>query len=353
MGVVQSKKKETQTNSTSSKKYLDDSRKKTSIYSADGVPRSSTPISSSNTTSNTPNNKYNVAPSKMSTGSNADIDYYGEPSLQTIHHSNSFYLPKDWDMQEYQYNLHFALKTLHGGNVTPAVAPKLKNGARVVQMGSCSGPWIMDMATQYPDCFFTAVEVIPDSLQALPTLPNIAFDREPYHKGLNFPDGSVDFVHLRSMGFCIGLDKWAFLMKEVYRILKPDGLVRIEEIDHNPKGTVMIESFIETLRQIMAEHNQDYDMAVKYGKILPEYGFQVVETRKRRVNHASDGKVSEDLLVTLLNGFDHLSPILGPRLGLAPEDYRHRIEMICAECVRVNANMDWYSYVAKKAYIQA
>lgn len=130
MGVVQSKKKEvkayankytssflqnnstsasstqTQTNSTSSKKYLDDSRKKTSIYSADGVPRSSTPISSSNTTSNTPNNKYNVAPSKMSTGSNADIDYYGEPSLQTIHHSNSFYLPKDWDMQEYQYNVN-------------------------------------------------------------------------------------------------------------------------------------------------------------------------------------------------------------------------------------------------------
>lgn len=95
------------------------------------------------------------------------------------------------------------------------------------------------MATQYPDCFFTAVEVIPDSLQALPTLPNIAFDREPYHKGLNFPDGSVDFVHLRSMGFCIGLDKWAFLMKEVYRILKPDGLVRIEEIDHNVSFTLI------------------------------------------------------------------------------------------------------------------
>lgn len=161
MGVVQSKKKEvkayankytssflpsnstsasstqTQTNNTSSKKYLDDSRKKSSIYSADGVPRSSTPISSSNTTSNTPSNKYNVAPSKMSTSSNNDdVDYYGEPTLQTVHHSNSFYLPKDWDMQEYQYNvtfpfsfetsleinfylyclqLHFALKTLHGG----------------------------------------------------------------------------------------------------------------------------------------------------------------------------------------------------------------------------------------------
>jgi hypothetical protein len=30
------------------------------------------------------------------------------------------------------------------------------------------------MATQYPECHFTAVEVIPGSLQALPSLPNIS-----------------------------------------------------------------------------------------------------------------------------------------------------------------------------------
>lgn len=54
------------------------------------------------------------------------------------------------------------------------------------------------------------------------------------------------------------------------------------------------------------------------------------------------------MLIAILNGFDRVSPILAPRLGLNGEDYRHRIEMICSECVRVNANIDWYSYVAKK-----
>lgn len=89
------------------------------------------------------------------------------------------------------------------------------------------------MATQYPDCFFTAVEILPNSLQALPALPNIAFDREPYQKGLNFPDASIDVVHLRSMGYCVSLNNWKNLMKEVHRILKPDGVIRLEEIDHS------------------------------------------------------------------------------------------------------------------------
>lgn len=89
------------------------------------------------------------------------------------------------------------------------------------------------MATQYPECHFTAVEVIPDSLQALPSLPNVNFVRDrPYHKGLDFPDNSIDYIHLRSMGLSIGLDKWPQLFQEARRILKPDGVIRIEEISH-------------------------------------------------------------------------------------------------------------------------
>lgn len=89
------------------------------------------------------------------------------------------------------------------------------------------------MATQFPQCTFTAVEVIPGSLQALPSLPNIEFQRDTdFKEGLNFEDGSIDYIHFRSMGINIGIDKWPNLYKEVRRILKPDGIIRIEEI-HN------------------------------------------------------------------------------------------------------------------------
>lgn len=42
------------------------------------------------------------------------------------------------------------------------------------------------------------------------------------------------------------------------------------------------------------------------------------------------------------------APAIIPKLGLDLEDYRHRIETICTECVRKNAYMEWYSWVAKK-----
>lgn len=62
-----------------------------------------------------------------------------------------------------------------------------------------------------------------------------------------------------------------------------------------------------------------------------------------------EDKLSEDLVIVILNGFEDLSSVLAPRLGLDVEDYRHRVEMICAQCVRNNTHMDWYSWVAKVA----
>jgi hypothetical protein len=49
-----------------------------------------------------------------------------------------------------------------------------------------------------------------------------------------------------------------------------------------------------------------------------------------------------------LNSFGDLKQVLAPKMGLDYEDYHHRVEMICAQCVKINASMDWYSYVARK-----
>lgn len=37
------------------------------------------------------------------------------------------------------------------------------------------------------------------------------------------------------------------------------------------------------MRQILADHNQDYDIAPKHGAILQENGFQVLESKKKTV----------------------------------------------------------------------
>lgn len=53
-------------------------------------------------------------------------------------------------------------------------------------------------------------------------------------------------------------------------------------------------------------------------------------------------------MASLLNAYINKASIFAPRLGLSQEDYRHRMEVIFAECVKVNAHMDWYSWVGKK-----
>lgn len=99
-------------NSSNRKITLDDSYKKTSVYSVESVLRSSTPVPptlSSHTTSNHTNtSKYNLSPPTNNIPTKEDleeVEFYIEQSLYNVHESNSFYLPKDWDSQDYQYTV--------------------------------------------------------------------------------------------------------------------------------------------------------------------------------------------------------------------------------------------------------
>lgn len=62
----------------------------------------------------------------------------------------------------------------------------------------------------------------------------------------------------------------------------------------------------------------------------------------------SKGKVEEEFLLFILGIFEQVSDQMAPLLGLDPEDYRHRVEMFCAQCVKNDCHMDWFSWVVKK-----
>ncbi|KAF1797419.1 S-adenosyl-L-methionine-dependent methyltransferase, partial [Mucor lusitanicus] len=249
-----------------------------------------------------------------------------ESPSDNVHHTNSFFLPDDWDTEEFQHNLHFSLKKLFNGNVTPAVVPVLKKGAHVIQMGTCSGAWIMDMATHYPDCKFTAIELASEQIQVLPELPNITCERgDALERGfISAKDGSVDYIHLRSVGSLVKKHCWAKIFAEIHRVLKPD------------------------VKEIFNDMDQDPEIALKYGNMLQTEGFQVIESKKRRVHYGNDGKLSQEFVSAILNLYEQKSSLIAPRLGLDLEDYRHRIEQICSECVKVDAYLEWYSWVGKK-----
>lgn len=91
----QQQQQQQQTNSSISHKKADSVKTKTSIYSTESAASASI----------TANTSKSITTQKAA--SPEPRPFFSETAsvLQNAHQSNSFYLPKDWDLKEYQYNV--------------------------------------------------------------------------------------------------------------------------------------------------------------------------------------------------------------------------------------------------------
>lgn len=177
------------------------------------------------------------------------------------------------------------------------------------------------MATQFPFCHFTGIEVVPNSfLQDFPPLPNVAFERGlPWIQILqNLDDNSIDYIHLRACSSFLDSDQWHQGLTEMYRILKPEGVIRMEDFHNLASGTVMIESFVETckclgwslktennpfvyiVRNIAASSRFDFDIAPKLGNVATQHHFQIIESKKKRIHYGKREKKKRGLFYSLV-----------------------------------------------------
>ncbi|KAI9493796.1 S-adenosyl-L-methionine-dependent methyltransferase [Zychaea mexicana] len=267
-------------------------------------------------------------------------------------HTDSFYLPQDWDAEDRFFAAHLALKRIFGENVAPSVQPKLKPGARVAEIGCGNGPWIMDMAAQYPECQYFGIDT-PADLSPSPQLmmlTNIRFHAVELNKGtLPFPANSFDVIYGRALGFRFGVSCWAQLLREMRRILKPGGVIYFHEAHFQPQGSVMIDSFAETLKKIADGVDKDLDLAPKIPQVLDNEGIQVLDHREVSIDLDRNDKISEEMMAILLRAFDLVAPYFAPLMGLDEDEYEQRVEMFCAQCVKHHTRLDWHSYVCVPA----
>jgi len=150
-------------------------------------------------------------------------------------HGGPYPLPVDGLEQGRLNLLHELLKELLRGNyVGPVKDILLNNGSRsrlrVLDLCTGTGQWVLDMASEFPHVKFTGLDTVPIMTRHPPR--HVYFEMHDVTTPFRFKSGSFDFVHARQISGMTS-DRYALMLSEASRVLRPGGLLLLGEWAHN------------------------------------------------------------------------------------------------------------------------
>ncbi|KAI5819562.1 methyltransferase [Pyronema omphalodes] len=102
----------------------------------------------------------------------------------------------------------------------------LKNPHRILDIGTGTGIWAVDIAEQYSMAEVIGTDLSPIQPHWVP--PNCRFEVDDAELDWTYKDNEFDLIHLRNVAQGIG--KWDKVMGEVYRCTKPGGYAEMAEV---------------------------------------------------------------------------------------------------------------------------
>ncbi|CAI2164940.1 20425_t:CDS:2 [Funneliformis geosporum] len=142
-----------------------------------------------------------------------------------------FHLPKnDQDIDRMQLQ-HFLFEHIWKSNYSSPIEHKLKScDFKVLDVGCGPGTWLLEMSTQHPLVKFVGVDIVPVFPSEIkPT--NLDFHKCDINQGLPFKDNYFDFVRMSLIATSLKGDQWNDAIRELVRVLKPNGYLEIVEKD--------------------------------------------------------------------------------------------------------------------------
>ena len=189
-----------------------------------------------------------------------------------------YLLPKDLgetnrlDFQHYM--LRYALKGNYGA---PVESPR-----DILDVGSGTGRWAMDMAQQFPDATVVGMDLQPPAVETrstpLPVPPNYRFAAGNILERAPFADNSFDFTHQRFLTLAIQAARWPDVVAELLRVTRPGGWVELVETEP-PLGAPALDQLAAWGVELTRRRGIDMSLMARIGELLQHAGAGSVTAR--------------------------------------------------------------------------
>jgi SAM-dependent methyltransferase len=125
------------------------------------------------------------------------------------------------------------------------LAPIVPSPQKILDLGTGSGIWAIDIADKYPSAEVIGVDTAAVQPQDVP--PNLQFEVDDIESDWLWPKNAFDFIHVREV--VLAIRDWPRLIRQAYETLKPGSYLElsgsvpafISDDGTLPEGTAYVE----------------------------------------------------------------------------------------------------------------
>ena len=172
------------------------------------------------------------------------------------------------DLQHHKYALVLNKKHF--------LAPISPNPQRILDLGTGTGIWALDVADMYPTAQVIGVDIA--HIQPAWVAPNVQFEIDDIEEDWTYRKESFDFIHGRDFLYCIR--DYPKLLRQCYQTLKPGGYVELACIYPRvmcDDGSMPADSAFKTTCDKFLEAGVLWgtpcDAPIRYAQYMREAGF--------------------------------------------------------------------------------